>query len=754
MTNISKNLSVVAARVIMPEHQHILSVSEIKPLKDNQILTIEVEIQNNFPGEWKIKETSPTGVKEVETVRFDFDEKYPLLPPIISLRPDFPRNLPHFYPFLHYSRPVPCIYDGNLVEMIHNEGITGILDRLVEWLDRAANNNLNDPIHGWEPMRRDGIIDTIVADIEFLRNHSYRDKFQTLEFYYNFEILEGVRRVYGFIPNRLIRLKPENSKNLFLESRVTSSLVGNGKSLAFLIWPKGDPNDSSLANYEYLTDMVKTFDDLKQNARKFKCEDQLNLVIEHLKRNVQNYNSGKVTIAILIVIPRPVHLMGSDSILELIPFILEIELPKLNSIDENTLVHSTVLLSSINRNLLVSLSGGNSKKDRLPWTLLGAGSLGSKIAVHFARSGNGPSIVVDKSRIQPHNFARHALLPSNIGNNPFLFKSDLISNSIKQLSQPARSCRLDLLNIDSNKHNSEIFPNNSWAIINTTASNAVRESLLCNGKIRTRIIENTLYAGGKIGLITIEGPIRNPNTGDLISEAYYQFGNDDEIRTTMYDGESFVSRRDTGQGCGTQTMVMSDAKISLFAASMSEILTKLQTDGLSEEFGQIFIGIQAENGMGLSWRKIDLESVRVISTTKGEKWRVHLNARAEKKINEEIANRPNVETGGILMGRISEASRIIYVVDVIDAPEDSTFSPTEFNLGTSGRDDAIRAFSNRVGKSLFCLGTWHSHLIDCPPSKKDHDSLKKLTEIRLVPTVSLIKTPIVYHVLVENVRER
>ena len=58
------------------------------------------------------------------------------------------------------------------------------------------------------------------------------------------------------------------------------------------------------------------------------------------------------------------------------------------------------------------MSGGEPTSERPDWTLVGAGSLGSKLALHLARAGNGPDVILDKSHMTPHNAARHALIPT------------------------------------------------------------------------------------------------------------------------------------------------------------------------------------------------------------------------------------------------------------------------------------------------------------------------------------------------------
>ena len=45
-----------------------------------------------------------------------------------------------------------------------------------------------------------------------------------------------------------------------------------------------------------------------------------------------------------------------------------------------------------------------------PITVLGCGSLGSKISLHLGRAGFGNMSFVDNEALSPHNSARHALL--------------------------------------------------------------------------------------------------------------------------------------------------------------------------------------------------------------------------------------------------------------------------------------------------------------------------------------------------------
>jgi len=120
-------------------------------------------------------------------------------------------------------------------------------------------------------------------------------------------------------------------------------------------------------------------------------------------------------------------------------------------------------------------------------------------------------------------------------------------------------------------------------------------------------------------------------------------------------------------------------------------------------------------------------------------------------ITDEVARWPDVETGGILMGRLSEAARSIHVVDVLPAPPDSRRSAGEFVLGTGGVRTAIRSYTDRAGGTLYCLGTWHSHLAVSGPSGLDQATATTVALARLAPSVLLIRTPGGYRgVLADN----
>jgi proteasome lid subunit RPN8/RPN11 len=371
----------------------------------------------------------------------------------------------------------------------------------------------------------------------------------------------------------------------------------------------------------------------------------------------------------------------------------------------------------------------------------------AKIATpRMARAGRAPVSAIDNSTISPHNVARHTLIPPS-GDMQLRFidaKARLLSEAINGFSQSTAPFVHDVVNvIHTRSLAKDAWPKGTWAIVNTTASLRVRAALSAAGdSLRARVIESLLYGGGRLGLIATEGPNRNPGLGDLFSYFYAYCKSDATLREILFGtGDHDLERTMIGQGCGSSTTRMSDGRISLFGAASAEYLLSRQRDGLSEEGGELLIGLLDENGLGVSWRQVGVSPFTIIECGNGERWSVHISGEAVTKIAQEVSQWPNVETGGVLIGRQDEISRTFYIVDILPAPHDSTRSSHEFVLGQEGIRKKIDDYSEEANWALYCLGTWHSHLNPSGPSGFDRQTARAVGLARLAPSVLLIHTP-------------
>ena len=499
------------------------------------------------------------------------------------------------------ARPEPCIYDGSLTELLQREGVAGILDQLIVWLENAALDRLIDPEQGWEPVRRDWLDDTIIADIRNVRSLVNREGgFAYLPFMYcSYPTSQGIHAVHGELGNERMVVNTKNVSDLFTDRLISRETnLRYGKTLALIAWPGKLPSGKPFTTGRYQPETVTNLGQLLARAETYGCLKALNDGLQWLEQSLSgNTARYPVPLVVILLARRPFHLIRDDSDLGICPYITTVEAPALFRDGESALVRPAGHRHAISIPLLRRMSGV-SDMGRREWVQLGCGSLGSKIALHLARSGMAPYTVVDKSGLSPHNAARHALIP-NSGEMQMMWmthKAGALADAMRGFGQTADACVEDIVLASMDKtRRRRVFPKGAFTAVNSTASLTVREALAAaNIPGIPRIIETTLCAEGKVGFLSVEGPERNPNTGDLISEAYAMMRENGALRESVFADTDHLRRQEIGDGCGSTTMVMSDARLSMLAAAMAKTISRFYTDGLPQDTGQVMLGWSAK----------------------------------------------------------------------------------------------------------------------------------------------------------------
>ncbi|WP_138504586.1 Mov34/MPN/PAD-1 family protein [Nostoc sp. PA-18-2419] len=737
------------------DHPSVNEIIRVHLSTENNSVDAVVAVQLGLPNKWMAAGASPNGVFAVEAVTFSFPQSFPIHAPTVKLRADFDRSLAHVQPGLSDEGVLPCIYDGDINELLHVQGLWAIVDQVVFWLEKAAMNQLIDPNQGWEPIRRDSLEDIIIADSDYLRSLINSEKgYVVLEFgYLKINKLKSPNSlskkyfIYGQVGTRPLKLKELDV--LFYKMMGTKS--SHGRSLAVIVTPDKLPKGELQIADRYSPENVTNVGSLRERAKECGCYKNFERALSLLKQRLSLLNSKGATfpIAVVLCVRRPFHLIGESSDIELLPYIVEVGAPQLLVEGDKTPVWSAGHKYAITSKLLRAFSSEQPLPANQDVVLVGCGSVGSKIAIHMARSGAAPSIVIDKKYLSPHNAARHALLPEARDKDMTWLgsKARALALAIKGLGQDSKDFDADVTKaVHDTKLLQKLFPRETWAVINATASFPVREALAAiePKKLRSRVIETLLYANGRVGLMTSEGPGRNPNSVDLIAQGYEVMRANEQLRDAVFAVEEPTRHYSVGQGCSSTTMIISDARISMLAASMATGIAQMRAEGLPDTSGRILVGTVTDDGMGLNWTHINVPPVRIVPINSNSSWTVRISECAHHKILKDYAGNPFVETGGILVGRISETQQAFIVTDVLAAPQDSQRSKYEFVLGTSAVKKMLEQYSSSCNYALYCLGTWHSHLSDSGPSERDLQTAMEVASSRSIPSVLLIRTPSSY----------
>lgn len=741
---------------LIHQHPRVLKVGTPCWRDDEQCFAVVAEFEIQLPSRLRAAGMSRSGVRAVEPVTLAFPQSYPLHAPKIYLRSDFPRTFAHIQPGRPDAPPVPCILDGDLNELFNAQGLWPILNQLADWLEKAALDRLIDPAQGWEPVRRDNLEDSVVADLGFLRSQCSR---QPQHDFFFFEYLEFLKSksgrppnkptlLAGQISNQQVRLSPariDEWEQYF--SRLSLQEAWAGKSIAILVTPGKDRAGKPHITSHYEAETVTDVQSLYAQAEKYGCRQSLASALSWLEKYIKKIPFPlSVPVVIVLGVRRPFHLIGESSNIELVLYWLEIKFPKMLPDGEVTPVFPLGLQQAISENLLRSFSNEPEPLEAKSIALVGCGSLGSKIAIHLARAGHAPGTVIDKGYLSPHNAARHALLPEmGIMQLDWMRpKANAIASAINSLDQQTKCLQADISQIGHDRElRKMLFTKKIKIIINATASITVREALaqLPEREMGARVIETSLFSQGQVGLMTLEGLGRNPDTLDLLALAYQLLHDDKETRALVFQQLEAAQYNATGQGCGSLTMRISDARISQFAASMTQGITALIKEKLSHDIGLIFLGKLGADGISLSWQRHEVAPAQIIRVDNDAEWNIRISGRAHQKILDECSKFPMVETGGILLGRVSQNRQSFLVTDVMSAPLDSKRMPEKFILGIEGVQEAIAEYMEATNNTLYCLGTWHSHLRSVGPSVEDYKTAYILAESQAMMSAMLIYTP-------------
>ncbi len=671
-------------------HPRINRVSEIS-ICENGVLTFTATFRVNLPGRFDKEGITSKGVKKTEPVTFEFFETFPYTAPNIKLRDDFSRDFPHIFPTTESVRP--CIFEGKIEDLLQQpKWMDGIYDQISHWLEKAASNSLMDLKQGWEPIMTDSNENSIVYN-----------KKDVISFNDDESKMLWVKCICEKPLFLILKLKPETQK---VFPAVIFRLPDNKIS------------------EKYFSYFIKDFGDL--------CEFATENSFVNFKERVNSINKSSNGLVVIFIIRRPANLIGSDTPIEFINFFIIIERNKKKP-KKSINIKSKVLYLSLkdvcNPELLKRFSGMcNTNASTRTVLQLGCGSLGSKISMHLAKNGNDNFILVDNSIFSPHNNARHAL--TFFGRAP---KTDILSVAMlnmgvspeyktDEVQRVLSVLRKDIKNL---------------VIIDSTASLAVRNFLSTTPQPYP-IIHTSLYNHSKFALFVAESNDRNPRLDDLLVKVYSQCLKNEIIRTSLFTEQSV--RMSTGQGCSSYTTIAPDSRISLAAAGMAAKIQHYISNGMPE-CGEIFIGTIVYNDMGIEWKRISCEKIKVIPPTETD-WEIRIHQNVVEQIEAESRHYSSLETGGALVGHISDANQCITICDLIPAPEDSKRSRTQFDLGIQGLREKVLEVIKKTNGLLTYVGTWHSHPFGGTASDLDKRTKERIKELRNIsPTACLIWTP-------------
>jgi hypothetical protein len=399
--------------------------------------------------------------------------------------------------------------------------------------------------------------------------------------------------------------------------------------------------------------------------------------------------------------------------------------------------------------------------------LFGCGALGSKLALHFGRSGHTALTFVDRDALSPHNFVRHALLADRTGQN----KAEAARRAVRAIYENIPDSQAVISHpgsaLDWIKGEYRPALQKHRLLVDATASGMVFEALVRNSlPDGLKVARCGISDMGRIGLLSFEGSNRNPRIDDLNVLVYDMAVERPELRDWLERERAqreqsvgaVLEEISIGMSCSSDTTRMPDDLVSWHAASFSVALRDLIVTKRRPNAGWLVLNYRPAGGgaspsAGLISEIIPIDPVITVRARGVEgwelrgamRWEVRIRPHLVREMRERLHRAAPSETGGGMAGVIHPKRRVIYVTRMIEAPRDSKASPDSFTLGTEGLLETVGAIRKASGGLLGYVGDWHTHPRGAGRvSRQDVETMldvKRKLDMADLPTFILIVTP-------------
>jgi hypothetical protein len=489
-----------------------------------------------------------------------------------------------------------------------------------------------------------------------------------------------------------------------------------GKRLfGILVWP---PKEHVFP--DYYTDIPNNLEGFLEWSRDLKIP---------LKEALQTFFSKNlhllVGVPITLAIPRPQLLVGRESNLELINFLIiagRDDAPKNGSWNTNAKIRIMSHRTPLTHQNAREISSKQADFGLGNLIFLGCGSIGSKLIFHLARSGQINMTLVDHDTLSPHNLVRHGLLCEALGKN----KAKAIKDEIDGIYYADENKKIDVVEDSALNFllsdRLKMLNRYSW-LVDSTASSTILD-ILCQVELpqSIRCCRCEIAQMGRLGILSIEGINHNPRLDDLRMQIFDWAIENDAISDWLQRNKekreneigSGLEEITIGVSCSSETMRLSDEISSMHAATFANGFRRAAEEPKLDNTGIIQLNYINEAGDVVAIvKKHVVCKVHVMQAHNNHSWQVRLSYNSINKLKELYSKYGANEIGGILIGIINLKRKIIYITRILTA-SDSKSRPYVFVRGTRNLPEEVEKIHNRTGRLIGYVGEWHTHPMGGP----------------------------------------
>ena len=349
------------------------------------------------------------------------------------------------------------------------------------------------------------------------------------------------------------------------------------------------------------------------------------------------------------------------------------------------------VLRPFDRRLAQEASGYPLQEPPLKILQVGAGALGSQIALNAARGGIGQWTIVDPDHLLPHNLARHALSEFAVG----MLKAEAVATEIKSLLGPDAAVGYGR-EIQSFCEDDAFDPSFDL-VLDASASVPVARWVSAHSNLVVPVVSAFVNPSGSDLVLLREGVGRTPKLDCLEMDYYWHLACEPELAHHLKVGDTIMP----SGGCRRPSLKIPQSRLSIAAASAVEAIFDAGAPpplGSIEIYQKISGGLKQFAWGGSTYEEIELDG-----------WKIAISSNVLNGIRNARDAAGKLETGGILVGAWDRSLRKGWIVAHQDPPPDSEHSATSFVRGSVGVYRSLKAIEQATAANLGYVGEWHTH---------------------------------------------
>lgn len=643
-----------------------------------EILVFEFDIE--------LPQTVTVDIHEHERIAIEISVDPNLPPRICALRKNFPDTLHQNLTYPEAPKEL-CLFEAAYLDIRERLTPIHLLQRIANWLARAAIAGLHQPDQPLEPLLLSQ--ERIIFDVDVFQASDTQSIYIVYPLSNTPLILRAFRRgqnsppvppseQYLLLP---VAAPPWNARLIHHYPRNFGELSKLFEIIELDLYQTVRAFINKLYNTSRLNDLQHHKLILLLELPKQSANNSATQLPEFwaflMSQSIQQIAIHLGTMAFLEGRLRPLIGASANNTLATIPIVA---------------LRPTFSLTPQYARILSGLSEAN-----LDFVAIGAGALGSQIILNLGRQGFGSWTIVDNDRLLPHNFTRHGLTCwIHEGQNKAVAVSVELNNLLND-EGVALAFDGDILYHKENPDNLTDKLRASVLILDFSASRAVTRFIARLGYTAPRLC-SFFGAGGRYCALLYEGHNRTVRIDDL--EMQFATAIAENNQFAKFYGKANTVRY--AASCRDESTQLPQETVAIHAAAVASFIKTVS----STTEPQILMWEWSETAFSLTCHRLPVSDVRI---TQSHGWTIRASLHALELMQTYRHERLPNETGGVLLGRIDLTDQIIYIASVLPSPPDSDEWPTSYRRGTDGLHKIIEDIAERTGHDLDYLGEWHSH---------------------------------------------